>query len=404
MWMHPWKVRNARFAKNCPSAEKYLFAAYSCQGRFDLARGLLDGEIDYSEKLLDVIYSCTLCGACDVTCKYYRDMEPIEILQELRNKCVEDGYGPLPNHKPIIDSVKNYNNVWMQPRSKRNAWAKKLSVKDVNVEKAKILFYVGCTYAYKPELQEVLQKTVKVMQKTGIDFGILGNQEICCGSPILKTGEKKLFEKIAKENIERLNSLTIDELITSCAGCYGVFKAYYPRVGKMNFKVFHTVEYLAKLLMEGQLRFRKEVPLVVTWHDPCHLGRMGEPYIAWDGKRGKYGLYEPPRELNRGTFGVYEPPREVLRSIPGVEVVEMDRNREWSWCCGAGGGVKSAFPNFALWCVKERIKEAHATGAEALVTSCPWCESSFSDALKEGDLKLYSLIDLVTQASGGGIK
>jgi len=399
MWVHPWRVQNARFAKNCPSAERYLFAAYSCQGRFDLARGLLDGEIEYSAKLLDAIYRCTLCGACDVTCKYYRDMEPLEILQELRNKCVEDGHGPLPAHKPIIDSVKNYNNVWMQPRTKRSAWAKKMSIKDVSKEKAKTLYYVGCTYAYKRELQEIVQNSAEVMKKAGVDFGILGNQEICCGSPILKVGKKELFEKIAKENIELFNSLKVEEIVTSCAGCYGIFKTYYPRVGRMNFKVFHIVEYLERLVKEGKIKFVKEVPLTVTWHDPCHLGRMGESYIPWDGKRGKYGLYEPPQELNRGTFGVYEPPREVLRSIPGIEMVEMDRNREFSWCCGAGGGVKSAFPDFALWCAKERIKEAESTGAEALVTSCPWCESNLMDSIGEGEMKIYSLIDLITQAT-----
>jgi Fe-S oxidoreductase len=400
MWMHPWKVKNARFAKNCPSAEKYLFAAYSCQGRFDLARGLIDGDIDYSERLLDVIYRCTLCGACDVTCKYYRDMEPIEILQELRNKCVEDGHGPLPDHKPMIESVKNYNNVWMQPRSKRGGWAKRMSIKQLSKEKAKTLYYAGCTYPFKPELQEVLKRSARLFKETGIDFGILGDEEVCCGSPILKAGERGLFEKIARENIDRFNSLAIDELVTSCAGCYGVFKAYYPRVGTMNFKVFHIVEYVAKLLEEGKIRFTREIPLTATWHDPCHLGRMGEPYIPWEGKRGKYGLYEPSRELNRGTFGVYERPREVLKQIPGIELVEMDRNREFAWCCGAGGGVKSAFPDFALWCAKERIEEAEAAGAQAIVTSCPWCESNFMDASDEG-MKIYSLIDLVSQASQG---
>jgi Fe-S oxidoreductase len=327
-------------------------------------------------------------------------MEPLEILQELRNKCVEDGYGPLPTHKPIIDSVKNYNNVWMQPRSKRNAWAKKMSIKDINNE-VKTLFYVGCTYALKPELQEVVKKTARVMQKVGINFGILGNLEACCGSPILKTGDKTLFEKIARQNLKQFNNLKINEIVTSCAGCYGVFKSYYPRVGKMNFKVFHIVEYFEKLLKESKLNITNEVPLTVTWHDPCHLGRMGEPYIPWKGKRGKYGLYEPPRELNRGTFGVYEPPREVLRNIPGIQVVEMDRNREWSWCCGAGGGVKSAFPDFALWCAEERIKEAKTTGAEAIVTSCPWCESNLTDALRDGEMKIFSLIDLMTQAIEG---
>ena len=164
----------------------------------------------------------------------------------------------------------------------------------MQVRRRQKLSYVGCTYAYKRELQEIVRKTAEVMRKAGVDFGILGNQEICCGSPILKVGEKRLFEKMAKENIDHFNSLKVGEVVTSCAGCYGIFKAYYPRVSKMNFKIFHIVEYLERMVNEGKIKFTREVPLTVTWHDPCHLGRMGEPYIPWDGERDKYGLYKPP--------------------------------------------------------------------------------------------------------------
>jgi len=310
LWDHPWRVKDAKYAKICPSNERYLFAAYSCQGRFDIARGLMDGEIKYSDRVLDIIYRCSLCGACDVTCKVYRDMEPLEILQELRVKCVEDGQGPLPAHKPIIDSVKSYDNVWMQPRGRRNAWAKGLNIKD------------------------------------------------------------------------------------------GLFKAHYPAVGKMGFEVLHITEYIEQLIEEGKITFSKELPLAVTWHDPCHIGRLGEPYVPWEGKRAKYGLYDPPKKLNRGTNGVYEPPRNVLRSIPGIDLIEMERIKEFSWCCASGGGVKSAFPDFAIWSARERINEAKSTGADALVTSCPWCEANFMDANEEeqsGEIKLYDLVDLVLQ-------
>jgi Fe-S oxidoreductase len=114
----------------------------------------------------------------------------------------------------------------------------------------------------------------------------------------------------------------------------------------------------------------------------------------------QFGIYDPPKELRRGTHGVYEPPRNILKSIPGVTLVDMQRIKEYSWCCGSGGGVKSAYPDFALWAAQERVEEAKATGAEALVTSCPWCESNFRDAIQESneEMKLYSLVDLVSQA------
>lgn len=401
-WVNPWEVKSARFAKICPSSARYLFDAYSCQGRMDIAKNILEGWLDYkdSSELIDIVYKCTLCGACDAMCKYYKDLEPLLVFEELRAKLVEDGQGPLPEHKSFIDSIKNYDNVWLQPRAKRSTWTKGLQIKDINREKADVLYFAGCTYSYKTSFQRVPQSTVTILKNTGVDFGILGNKEGCCGSPVLKVGDRKLFEKIARENIKKFHELGVSKVITSCAGCYSTFKVDYPQVAEMKFEVLHAVEYLNQLIEERILRFSKEVPLVVTYHDPCHLGRRGEPYIPWEGKRVAFYRLDPPKEFRRGTYGVYDPPRNVLKSIPGVELIEMQRIKEYSWCCGSGGGVKSAFPDFAMWTARERVEEAKGTGAEALVTCCPWCEANINDAIQadEEKIKLYDVVDLVLQA------
>ncbi len=401
-FVHPWVMKQQRFSRVCPSNAKYFFDAYSSQGRLDIARAIIEGELDYkdSPKLLEVIYKCTLCGACDVMCKFFNDLDPLLILEELRSRVIEDGQGPLPPHKAIIDSVGNYDNVWMQPRTGRDRWAREIGVKDLNKEKADVLYFVGCTYAYKPELKTVPRETATLLLKAGVDLGILGKKEVCCGSPIARIGDSKRFADIAKANIKTFNELGISKIVVSCSGCYSAFKADYPKEGEMQFEVLHVVEYIDQLITKGKLKFTKKLPLKVTWHDPCHLGRRSEPHIPWEGKRLQFGIYDPPKELRRGTHGVYDPPRNILNNIPGVTLIDMQRIKEYSWCCGSGGGVKSAYPDFALWAAQERVEEAKATGAEGLVTSCPWCESNFRDAIQEGneEMKLYSLVELVSQA------
>ncbi|MBW1840139.1 MAG: (Fe-S)-binding protein, partial [Deltaproteobacteria bacterium] len=180
------------------------------------------------------------------------------------------------------------------------------------------------------------------------------------------------------------------------------FKVDYKRHGwKTKFEVLHSTEFLEQLLKRMSLKLNKKVPLVATYHDPCHLGRLGEPYQDWKGKRVKYGRYDPPKkELRQGTYGIYEAPRTLLNKIKGLKLVEMERSREYSFCCGAGGGVRDTYPDFSLATAVERVEEAVATGAEALVTSCPWCESNFENAIQQSskEIKLFSLLDLVNKA------
>lgn len=399
-WLHPWSVKSKDRASICPSMQKYKYDAYSAQGRFDLARALLEGEIELTPRAVEVIYACTLCGGCDVTCKFTRDMEPLEILHELRNYVVAQGKGPLPGHMPAVESIQKNNNPWLQPAGRRGHWARRLKVKDLNREKAEVLYFAGCTYAYNANLQKVVQSTLRIMQQAGVDVGILGNNEGCCASPVLKVGMAELFNEIAQQNIRCFNDLGVATVITSCAGCYGILQSHYSAIGAMKFEVKHSVEYFHQLIRQGRLSFSQKVPLKVTWHDPCHLGRGGEKQDLWEGTRVQWGVSDPPRQRNYGANGIYDAPRSILQAIPGIEVLEMERTREFAWCCGAGGGVKSAFPDFAREAASQRIDEAGATGAEALVTSCPWCESNLSEAnFAAGDqLKVMSLVELLEKA------
>lgn len=401
--MHPYRVRSLRFSKICPSSIYYTFDGYSAQGRLDIARGLIDKELGEGDlgALSQVIYTCTLCGSCDVMCKYYNDIDTLLVLEELRAQCVDSGY--LPSRlKAVIESIEEKGNPLFQPGDKREAWAKGLNLKDVADSREKILYYPGCNYSYDRTLQKIPRLTAKILTQAGIDFGILGNREMCCGTLALQAGDRASFTKAAQKNVKLFNRLGIKKLITSCPICYSTFKVDYKRYGlAIHCEVLHTTEVLAQLLKEGSLRLKKKIPLAVTYHDPCHLGRLGEPYHGWTGKRVKYGRYVPPsKELRQGTNGIYEAPRTILRTMKGLKLVEMERSHEYSFCCGAGGGVREAYPDFSRATAFERIEEAVATGAEALVTSCPWCEAQFGKGREEGGhtIKLYSVLDLVSKA------
>jgi Fe-S oxidoreductase len=386
------------------------FDSYAAQGKNDIATALLNGELTWEgsrEKLLEIIYRCPVCAACDVSCKRVMDLDIIGVLDALREEACEKGYGPLPAHKEFIQSIMNYDNVWKQPRTRRANWAKKLAIKDLSKtgETADVLYYVGCTYAYKPGMETVPIHTAKILKAAGVDFGILGAKEICCGGIADNVGDKKSFEEIAKKNLDMFKATGAKTIVTNCPGCFMAFSEKYARLQKIDtaklpYKVKHSTQFIAELLQAGKLKFTKPVDMTVTWHDPCHLGRRGEPYKHWEGKRVKFGLTEPPREMNRGVNGIYEAPRTILKAIPGVRLVEMERIKEYSWCCGSGGGAKSAYPDFALATAKERVEEAEATGAGAIVTSCPWCEANLSDGIDASGsrLRVEDILNIAAQA------
>jgi len=384
-WIDSWEVKDARFAQVCPSVAKYYFDAYSCQGRMDVTLALLEGRLDYekSPKLLDVMYKCNTCGGCDASCKRVRDAEPLRVMLDTRAKLVEEGQ-LLPQHMPVLDSLRKEDNAMMRPKAERGKWAEGLDVKDLTRESAEVAFHCGCEMSFDEDLWPVARGAVTLLKEAGVDVGIMGKDETCCGSKVFDMGYQGEFTKYAENNMDAWKNAGIKTVVTACADGYYAMKRLYREIGS-GFEVWHIVEFLDRLIKEGKIKFSKTVPLTVTYHDPCHLGR-----------RDNDRIYVPGKAI----MGVYEPPRDILRSIPGVEFVEMFRIKEYAWCCGAGGGVREAYPDFCQWTAIERIKEAETVGAEAIATACPWCERTFLDAIAETGsyMQVYDIIELVQQA------
>ncbi|NVM27232.1 MAG: (Fe-S)-binding protein [Candidatus Helarchaeota archaeon] len=398
-WIPQVQIKSWKYAQVCPSIDEYNFHTYSGGGRMIVALSLLTERIGYSEEMLNIVYRCTLCGACSVSCKYLNDLEPAEVIEALRKKIVEDGQGPLPAHKKYVEAVQSVHNPYGEPSSERLAWVPP----DVKVTKdAKLAYFVGCTASYRRK--EIAIATARIFNKVDIEFQLLGEGEFCCGSPILRAGEEELLKQLIERNIDDFKARGIEKIVTSCAGCYSTMKAEYPRYKKHDIEIVHTSELLKQLIDEGKLKLTKKVPLTVTYHDPCHLGRCSEPYQEWHGEIMEpislVRIPVPPKPLRQGTHGCYYPPRDVLKAIPGLKVVEMERIKEYSYCCGAGGGVKAAFPDFALNTAKRRIEEAKDTGAAVLISCCPFCSTNLQDAIRESnvDMKFYDLTELVMMA------
>jgi Fe-S oxidoreductase len=398
-WIPQVQIKSWKYAQICPSIDEYNFHTYSGGGRMIVALSLLTERIGYSEEMLNIVYRCTLCGACSISCKYLNDLEPAEVIEALRKKIVEDGEGPLPAHTKYVEATKAKHNPYDEPNSSRLDWVPS----DVKLtEGAETAYFVGCTASFRRK--EIAVATARIFNKIGLEFQLLGDEEFCCGSPVLRAGDEALLRELIARNLDEFKKRGIKRIITSCAGCYSTMKVEYPRYQKHDFEIIHTSELLDQLIQEGKLKLTKEVPFTVTYHDPCHLGRCSEPYEDWDGQIMEpislVRIPVPPKPIRKGTNGCYYPPRNVLEAIPGLKLIEMERIKEYSYCCGAGGGVKAAFPDFAVNTAKRRIEEAKDTGAGVLVSCCPFCSTNLQDAIQESNtnMKFYDLTELVLMA------
>ncbi len=392
------KIKGSDFSYVCPSIARYNFHAYSAGGRMNIGAAALKNGMNYTPKLIDVVYNCQLCGACGVSCNYAMDMEVLEPISEFRMKCNEDGKTNAKLDK-VIDGLKKTGSM-VPVKGKRGDWATGLKIKDATKEKVDVLYHVGCLTSYDANMQKLAKSIANILQKAGVDFGIFGDAEMCCGGRAYQMGYKDAFLDQAKKNMALIKKAGVKTLVTGCADGFQAFNVLYDKFDlKGDLEVLHITEYIDRLIKAGKLKLNKKVNLNVTYHDPCRLGRLGEPWIHWSGKKipGDRFVFDPPKEYRRGTKGIYIPPRDVLKNIPGIKLTEMTRIMEYSWCCGAGGGVNDSNPDFAVWTAQKRIEEAVATGAEALVTACPWCEKTFNEAIKASgsSLKVYDIVELV---------
>jgi heterodisulfide reductase subunit D len=326
------------------------------------------------------LYECSTCGQCQIVCP--AGIDTVNLWEEIRAAIVAAGYGPLESQQALVKSVKSYDNPWQQPRTARAKWARRAKKEkliagvpaDISKKPARVLLYLGCTASYDTNVRQVAVSTVNILDALGVDYGILGNKERCCGSVMLRMGDRE-FERIAADNIAQFNSLGAEILVTSCAGCYKTIREDYERVGELELKVMHTAQFLRTLIESGELSFTTPVDKTVTYHDPCHLGRASR---------------------------VYDDPRFIMEHIPGLELIEMPRNREYSRCCGAGGGLKAGYPDIQNKMAQARVKEAEGTGASELVSCCPFCYQGLQVGINAVDSPLVArdLTALVEAAMG----
>jgi len=407
-WVPAPHVKSWRFAQICPSISKYNFHAYSGGGRVIAALSLLMGRCELNDNLLDIIYQCQLCGACDVDCRAFHDhVEPLDVMRELRIKCVGEGY-VLPEHQVVIGSLKSHDNMMEKPKEERGKWSEGLDIKDLTKKKGEVLFHAGCRLSYDQEQWPFVRKAVTLLKGAGVDVGILGNSEVCCGGHAYNMGYVGECVKYAENNRDAWRAAGVKKIVVACADGYGTLQNIYPKVlSDFSFEVVHISQYVYQLIQEGKIELRKKLNMRVTYHDPCNLGRLGEHFDPWKGvekrKKGASGaliVFDPPKPGRHGIHGVYEEPRNIIKAIPGVKLIEMERIKAHSWCCGAGGGVVDAYPDFGAETAKERLEEAKSTGAEAIVTNCPWCYRILKDSAKQFkyNIGVIDLMELVSRA------
>jgi Fe-S oxidoreductase len=386
------KTKGYDFAEICPIHMQFHFDAYSGQGLLHIAQELLDGVFEPEPALRDLVYACTTCGACDTNCKSIRDMEVMDTILALREHLVEGGHGPMPQHAQMAARVERTHNIYGRPHAERAAWAE-----DASTTSAPVAYFAGCAASY--QRTDIARNTLRILAAAGIECTVLGADEHCCGGPLWRTGQRAAAERQVRHNLEALERRGVRTIVTSCAECFGTLRGFYPRVAEFPFEVRHISEVVQQALDAGRLKLSRPVEATVTWHDPCQLGRLSEPYVPWNGEIRAFGEHVPPKAFRRGTEGVYDSPRRVLGAIRGVKVVEMVRNEENALCCGGGGGVQQAFPEQARTTAAERVREARSTGADTLASACPFCQDTLEAGLADGGgLRYRDFTELVVSA------
>jgi Fe-S oxidoreductase len=386
-WVEHTYMPGVKFSTRCPSGTWNDFDSYAAPGKMRIGHGLAEGKIEWSPKLLEIVYADPLCGACDVACKRNLDLEIELSLEALRFKAVKDGVGPMPAHKKLAENIATKHNQFGAPHANRKKWI----TKDIKVaEKADVLYFVGCAASYTNP--EIAQATAKILNRTKTPF-MLMNDEWCCGNVLYSVGMWDEAKKLAERNIKAVKASGAKVLLLSCAEGYRMWKVDYPKMlgiatSDLGFTVMHLVEFADEQLKKGTLKPSKPVEKRVAYHDSCSISRLADPWTPYKGKRGWMGMVEPRLKRRRGTQGLYTQPRNILNAIPGIDFVEMPRTRENSFCCGAGRGTKEAYPDLATFSANNRLDEVREVGAEALVSACPWCKNNFAQTAKANGEKL----------------
>jgi heterodisulfide reductase subunit D len=358
----------------CPAGEHSAgFWSNFPIGRVGTALEILDGNLSLSEAPVDAIFKCLLCANCRQVCGAL-DMETFQplidqpsIIKALRADLFDSG-AKLPEAVNMFgQAIEKTRNILGAMIEERNDWI----TDDIQMDTtAETIYFPGCLSTFRE--QEIAQATAKVLNILDIPFNILGEDEQCCGNPMLMVGNRFLARDLMRHNYDRLKG---KKVIASCSGCYRTFIQDYPKLlGEESIvDATHIVKVLAERIDQGQVTFTKTVQQKVVYHDPCELGRE---------------------------MSVYNEPRKILESIPGLEIVEFVRTREKTWCCGGGGALKGVDFNMAVEIAGDKVKEATEVGAQTIISACPACKTNINDGIEAfgSDLVMKDIMELVIEA------
>jgi len=319
----------------------------------------------------EVLWDCTNCGACMEVCPVA--IQHVDKMVDMRRYLVLMECAFPTEVKATFRGMERNSNPWGIGSSTRGDWAKDLGVRNLSEDGGEVdlLYFLGCAASFDDRNQKIATAIVKILQAAGVNFGILGPEEGCCGDSARRIGNEYLYQTMAETNISTFYKHNIKKILVSCPHGYNTIKNEYPQFGG-EFEVVHHTEFIWKLIQEGKITLKGELAKTVTYHDSCFLGRYNS---------------------------IYDAPRQILSSIPNTKIVEMDRNRRYAFCCGAGGG--------RMWMEKVRGRRVYAMRAEQaldknpdyIVTACPFCMIHFQDGLKSFDAedktKLLDIAEMV---------
>ena len=325
--------------------------------------------------IADELWSCTSCMACMEQCPVF--VEQIPKVADLRRYLVMMESSFPSEVAGVFKNMEVNSNPWGIGWARRGDWAKALGVKVLSEAEDKdvdILYYVGCSGSFDDRSKKVAVSFVRVLQAAGINFGILGAEEKCCGDSVRRMGNEYLFQTLAQENIECMKKYGVKKIVTTCPHGYNIIKNEYPQFGG-NYEVYHHSEFIARLMGEGRLKLVNSIDQTITYHDSCYLGRYNT---------------------------IYSEPRKVINDIAGTILIEMDRSFERSFCCGAGGGRMWMEEHLGKRINHLRFEDAIKTKATMAATACPFCLTMIEDASKdkgiEESFKVRDLAELVLEA------
>jgi len=341
---------------------------------FIVRRIIHEAQLGATDFGSEEVWLCATCRACVQSCP--RGVEIIDVMRAVRRAVVNLGIGVVPDALRIsAKNIAGTGNPLGEAPEKRGDWAKDLGVKSFTPD-TEILYFPCCIPAYDPDVKKVSQATATIFNKLGVNYGILGSEERCCGEAIRKAGYEDVFHSLAQGNISAFNSSGVKTVIVSSPHCYHTFKNEYPELGS-NSRVIHITQYLASLIEQGKLKFSKEINKRVIYSDPCYLGRHNS---------------------------IYDEPRKVLQSIPGLELIEFPDSREEAICCGGGGG--------RIWMetVKGerfsdiRVEQALEKDTNIIALACPYCYLNYRDSVitmdKSEVIQVKDISELVAEAVG----